>query len=464
LASVIQARIVSIDLVERSNEKSLPSKLEGLGLKLKPPQANQTAQMEQTTNETWLPENLQATLQKISEIGGKIWKYDAPLLAKYVEDMKIRVVKQSLLPETVVIAQVSLKTNNLTLPLNNNEFWPLSCAMMDLANDLGGVSGKILGGWKPATPYVADFSVLMEKDEFQKLYDIGIEIARALYLQELEIPQDRMRELSKKFRENEPVDFSKQNMNLDPHSFLISSGNLAYIFGLTSQPALARNRMVYMITLTYEKSLIEYRPPIFEGGMGSLQSYHIFHWGGSEPILPLIAVLVWTQFLEVQCSKFDEELKQLRGETREESDMEDLLTKLSEIGIRIASLFGEIDRVRVSLKQTLSLLERGKETFSQEVGILPGEDFLGENKSLADAGYLKTLGQEVNTSLSFIASRLRGQERQVRLLQSHVSDMVNLKTAHANVKLSSRVGTLTWVLVGLTALLVVLAALGLFKM
>jgi hypothetical protein len=335
--------------------------------------------------------------------------------------------------------------------------------MMDLTAQLGGISG--LAAHKPNTPFLADFSVLMEKQEFEKLFDIGKEIAESLSKAGTTILDTRVKDLSKEFRASEPVTFSQINQNIDPHSFLISSGNLAYTFGLVTQPGIARLRMPYMTTLTYDKPLIENRPPFFGVGVALLRSYYDLLWAGAEGISLLLAVLEWTDSLEAECWGIDEEMKQLRAKLKPNSlDIELDLTKLSEIGIRVASFFGELERVRESLKQTLSLLSEGKENFSIEVPIFPDTSYFPDTLEVSSYGYLKSLALAITDRFSHLATRFRSQERQVRLLQSHVSDIVNLKATRSNVKLSSDVRRLTWVLVFLTSVLVVLAVLGLFKL
>lgn len=48
-------------------------------------------------------------LEKISAIGGKRWNYDSQLLSKYVEAIKVLVLRDSILPETVVVVNALLR-------------------------------------------------------------------------------------------------------------------------------------------------------------------------------------------------------------------------------------------------------------------------------------------------------------------------------------------------------------------
>jgi len=382
---------------------------------------------------TNLPEAL-TVFQKISAEKG--FPIDKELLDKYVESLEIRGYNSPEMPFYILMANFVLNRDllNSTEDLRKDMFL-LSQPIRLFIESLDGLTNKIVG-YSPRASLVTQFWVKVTREHLTQM--------RNNILKQISLLEEN--EPIKSFEIKDPTKLSKKMLSSEPfnlapdvgdlHSQIIDGSNIILVVGQIMQQALGGLRTPYLIELSYDEKLLAHKVPHearpFFVNLDICSLDHIV-WEGYGLLITLISFSTFMSYLASERLKIEREISKLREKistTRlSTEDLHNHLNEINNYGTQLSSLLNMLGTFSRQREMELKQIASGTGDLCFEV---PIKTELQKFFPHQNEGYLRTIATQTLAILNGTKEALSNQETEIRSMQNHMSNIVNLRNIRSN--------------------------------
>lgn len=438
---IIGGLMVSFDIFEKRDIEKVEQKINGLfGIQPKEEKSHisfwgshDSFEVSQNVWKINLSDML-IVLSKISDKKSFPTKHE--LLEKYVESLEIRGYNSPRLPFYILIARFVLKRDLLNSSEDlRKDMFLVSQPIRLFIESFDGLTNKIVG-YSPRASLVTQFWVKVTEKHLNQMRDSILK----------QLSELKKSESSKDFEIKHPVELSDKLRSFEPfnlapevgdfHSQIIDGSNIILVIGQIMQPALGGLRTPYMIELSYGEELLKSQLPHKAGpyfpnlDMCSLDS---IVWEGYGLLITLISFSTFMSYLASERAKIERKISKLReaisltGLSTEE--LHNHLNEINNYGTKLSSLLNMLGTFSRQREWALKQIAGGTSDLCFEV---PIKTELYRFSSHKNEGYLRTISKQILGILNGTKEALSNQETEIRSLQTHISNIVNLQNIKSN--------------------------------
>ncbi len=378
----------------------------------------------------------------------------------YYKEVFFYFVDDPSIPFLLLICRVIVNTEKVQPAMANQTLRRIVMPFRLLMEKFEGMSAQLRPNMSPRVPYVTWVGVHIEGGQLNALNEKLHTLESLRNRGALLAAEDS--NLLKEVQSYQRFDLTDAAVPIS--SYIPAYHNLTLVLGQTEQPGIGSFRTPFLMYLTTEENAFKF-PEEFRFTTG-------FPWGfgidnlafNSEEILTwLICFHVWSFSRLNLAQRLDQDGVSLRKSATVDKPLEprveDILSRASELGTKVATTMGEVGSLRRRLDAPLKGFISNPSPFLREISVLGNRFAVSMWPFLIDRGTLGTIAGMILDALGAADSTFRAVEHDLSAFQRHISDLVNLKTAKSNLELSSRISRLNRILVAITIALLFLTVI-----
>lgn len=381
------------------------------------------------------------TLQVISDKKG--FQLDNELLKTYIKYFEIRGYNSPRLPFYILMAKIVLNSDLLNSSDDlRKDIFLISQPIRLFIENLDGLTNKIVS-YSSRASIVTQFWVKVDEHHLSQM--------RKTVLQQ--ISQLKRNATSKDFEILDyPMESTDELLKFEPfnlapnvgdvHSHIIDGKNIVLIIGHIMQSALGGLRTPYLIELSYEEDLLKSNLPTYIGPFSANLDWcnlDSIVWEGYGLLITLISISIYVSYIAFERVKIESELSKLRDVTSvteySDEELHNRLNELNNYGTQLSSLLNMLGTLSRQREKALQQISEGTSSLCFEV---PIKTELHKFFPHQNEGYLRTIANQILNTLNSTKESLHNQESEIRSLQTHISNIVNLNNIRSNKALQTR--------------------------
>jgi len=397
---------------------------------------------------TWNPTTDQMTLRFRDATRNTDIRIDDSL--SYYQTFQLSIIDAPFTPYFLVVLQISLNMLHINTTKLNEILRTASLAPRLFIETLGGLSA-LVSTMEPHAPFVSWLTVRVGSDHLKRLATHASSLKLHQHASMIETgPDSSLDRLLKEipFRVDDPT---------APLSYLLQTDYLHAMLGQVENAVLSGLRSPFVVFLT-DNETISSLP--LRGTPGMRLAAQVLPQ--ASPFVPMFAepnlvasvgLCLWANQRMLSAQRLDKEalaLDTLPSTETKSSELIKALSQASVLGMKVAVALKEIGNIDRRTSEALGNLRTGNYASGPEIILFPG------TASVREEGAVSSLSRVTQENIALTKSTLLDVEREISSLQRHVSDLAAIQSTRASLKLGRDVRLLTYVLVSLTALLVLI--------